>query len=400
MRLAFWKTKDPAKKKKKPVWREWVDALVFAVVAATIIRTFFIEAYTIPTGSMEGSLLVNDYLFVSKLSYGPRVPMTPIAVPLVHNTMPLIGGKSYTDAVQWKYHRWPGFGHVERYDVVVFNFPNGDTVISEMPDRDYYQTCREVGRDNVWASYQVITRPIDKKENYIKRCMGVPGDKLELRDGIVYVNNEKAKIFPHSKSTYVIRTNGQFIPQDYLDDNEIEQPQAAGKNIYIGFLENDQVDPMRHQPGIVSVDPYNQKPGFVPASPGEWTFPQDTANFKWNVDNFGPIIIPKKGATVELTPQNIALYRRVIFNYEGNKLEERNGKFFINGQEATTYTFKMDYYWMMGDNRHNSLDSRYWGFVPEDHVVGKAAFVWLSHRESLAKLRWGRLFHTVSSLSK
>lgn len=399
MRLAFWKKKDAAKKK-KVWWREWIDALVFAVVAATIIRTFFIEAYTIPTGSMEGSLLVNDYLFVSKMAYGPRVPNTPLAVPLVHNTMPLTGGKSYSEAVQWDYHRWWGFGNVERYDVVVFNFPNGDTVVAEAPDQDFYQLCRMYGRDAVVGANTIITRPVDKKENYIKRCMGVSGDVLELKNGVVYVNGAMATVFPHSKSTYIVQTSGQYVSDDFLEENDIEPGQEIGKNTFVFSLENEDVAKMKQQPGVTAVSPYNQKPGFVPANPGEWTFPQDTANFKWNVDNFGPVTIPKKGATVQLTQQNIALYRRIIFNYEGNKLEERGGKIFINGAEASSYTFKMDYYWMMGDNRHNSLDSRYWGFVPEDHVVGKASFVWLSHRESLFKLRWSRLFHSVTSLSK
>lgn len=399
MRLAFWKKKDE-NKKKKVWWREWADALIFAVVAATIIRTFLIEAYTIPTGSMEGSLLVNDYLFVSKLSYGPRIPMTPLAVPLVHNTMPVTGGKSYSEAVKWGYHRWPGFGNVERYDVVVFNFPNGDTVVEAAPDQDYYQLCRMYGREAVLGSNTVITRPVDKKENYIKRCIGVPGDKLEQRNGIIYVNDKPAPVFPHSKFTYAVQTNGQYVPQEFLDENDIEQGQQVGHNIFMFSLENEDAEAIKKQPGVVAVQPYTQKPGSVPGNPGEWTFPQDTANYKWNVDNFGPFIVPKKGATVTLTPQNISFYRRIIFNYEGNKLEERGGKFFINGQETTSYTFKMDYYWMMGDNRHNSLDSRYWGFVPEDHVVGKASFVWLSHKESLFNLRWKRLFHSVSSLSK
>lgn len=399
MRLAFWKKKDP-NKKKKPVWREWVDALVFAVVAATIIRTFFIEAYTIPTGSMEGSLLVNDYLFVSKMAYGPRIPMTPVAVPLVHNTMPLVGGKSYTDAVQWKYRRWPGFGKVQRYDVVVFNFPNGDTVVAEAPDQDYYQLCRMYGRDMIAGANTIITRPVDKKENYIKRCIGIPGDKIEIRNGIVFVNGQQGQVFPHSKITHVVRTDGRFIPEEFFEDNDIEQAPMVDKNTYLYQLENEDAEKLRKVPGVLSVAPYTQRPGYIPQAAGEWTFPQDTTNFKWNVDNFGPIAIPAKGTSVTLTPQNIALYRRIIANYEGNTLEERNGQFIINGTPAASYTFKMDYYWMMGDNRHNSLDSRYWGFVPMDHVVGKASFVWLSHKESLFKLRWGRLFHSVSSLSK
>lgn len=399
MRLAFWKKKDE-NKKKKVWWREWIDALVFAVVAATIIRTFFIEAYTIPTGSMEGSLLVNDYLFVSKMAYGPRTPMTPLAVPLVHNTMPLTGGKSYSEAVKWGYHRWPGFGKVERYDVVVFNFPNGDTVVAEAPDQDYYQLCRMYGRNAVVGANTIITRPIDKKENYIKRCMGIPGDKLEQRNGVIYVNDKPAEVFPHAKSTYAVQTNGQYISEEFMEENDIEQGQQVGQNIFMFSLENEDVEKMKKQPGVLAVQHYTQKPGMSSTNPGEWTYPQDTANYKWDVDNFGPFIVPKKGATVALNAQNISFYRRIIFNYEGNKLEERDGKIFINGQEVTSYTFKMDYYWMMGDNRHNSLDSRYWGFVPEDHIVGKASFVWLSHKESLFKLRWKRLFHSVSSLSK
>lgn len=395
MRLAFWKKTEKTTKKKKSVLREWVDAAIFALVAATIIRTFFIEAYTIPTPSMEGSLLVNDFLFVSKLSYGPRVPMTPLSFPLVHNSMPNIlgGGKSYTEAVHWGYHRWPGFGKVERYDVVVFNFPAGDTVVEEMPDQSYYDICRaEGGREMVWAKYHVITRPVDKKENYIKRCMGIAGDKLQVIHGAVYVNDKAAPLFPHSKMTYAVQTNGTSFSSDLLEENSIELRGVNGNVNYLN-IPNDKLELIRKQSNFVSMNLAE-----LPSSEYEWTYPQDPANYKWDKDNYGPILIPKKGATVTLTPQNISLYRRVIFNYEGNTLEERNGKFIINGQETTTYTFKMDYYWMMGDNRHNSADSRFWGFVPEDHIVGKASFVWLSYGEN--GIRWKRLFRGVGALSQ
>jgi signal peptidase I len=391
-------TIDIKKKKRKPVWREWLDAAVFAIVAATLIRTFFFEAYTIPTGSMEGTMLINDYLFVSKLAYGPRVPMTPLAVPLVHNTMPLTGGKSYTEAVQWKYHRIPGFGHVERNDVVVFNYPAGDTVLADMPETgDYYQACRMYGRENVLNRFKIITRPVDKKENYIKRCVAVPGDVIEIKNARVYINGQPNVLYPHSKLNYMVRTKGQMPA---VDDN-LEMMQSISNAQYIYNLENDQVDEVKKAGNVVSVDPYIAYPaGVAPSEPGEWVFPHDTVNYKWNRDNYGPLTIPKAGTTVTLTPQNIAIYRRVIRNYEGNTLEEQNGKFMINGKEATTYTFKMDYYWMMGDNRHNSLDSRYWGFVPIDHVVGKAWFVWLSYGEGIKDMRWKRLFRGIHSLEQ
>lgn len=400
MRLAFWKKKEKDEnKKKKPVWREWLDAALFAIVAATIIRTFFIEAYTIPTGSMEGSLLINDYLFVSKVSYGPRVPMTPLAVPLVHNTMPLTGGKSYSESVQWKYRRWPGFGDVERYDIVVFNYPQGDTVAMEVQQTsDYYQLCRTYGRETVHSMYTIMTRPVDKKENYIKRCIGIPGDKVEIKDGIVFVNDKQAPLFPHSQRTYMVKTNGQSLSYDFLDEHDIELAGNVGPGVYQVTLANDEVDLMKKQLGVIAVEPYFMPRGYTSPNPGDWAYPFDTANCKWNVDNYGPVVMPKKGTSVTLTPQNIALYRRVIRNYEGNTLEERNGQYIINGQAATSYTFKMDYYWMMGDNRHNSADSRFWGFVPEDHVVGKAWFVWLSYGED--GIRWRRLFRSVATLSE
>jgi len=387
---------------KKPVWREWLDALVFAIVAATLIRTFFFEAYTIPTGSMEGTMLVNDYLFVSKLAYGPRVPMTPLAVPLVHNTMPITGGKSYSEAVHWGYHRIPGFGHVERNDVVVFNYPGGDTVMAEEPEADYYQACRVNGRDNIIGRYTIITRPVDKEENYIKRCIGLPGDVLEIKNARVYINGAPNVLFPHSKLTYLVKTTGGAPAVDAdLEPYENGYNPPPGYLAY--YLENDQVDMVRKAKNVVSVDVWMLYPaGVSPRDPGEWVFPLDTANYKWNRDNFGPLTIPKAGVTVTLTPQNIAIYRRVIRNYEGNTLEEKDGKIIINGKEATSYTFKMDYYWMMGDNRHNSLDSRYWGFVPIDHVVGKAWFVWLSYGEGglLKDMRWKRLFRGIHSLEK
>lgn len=399
MRLAFWK-KDPKKeKKKKSVLREWVDAALFAIIAATIIRTFFVEAYTIPSESMEGSMLVNDYLFVSKMAYGPRVPMTPLAVPLVHNTMPITGGKSYTEAVQWDYHRLPGFGKVERYDVVVFNFPAGDTVALEVQqEADYYSLVRAYGRETVNNQFTILSRPVDKKENFIKRCIGVPGDKVELRNGTVLVNDKPTPAFSHVQNQYIVRTTGQPIPFDLLDENGIMQPQVAGNGLYVYTLANDKIAVLKKQPQVISIEPYVAKAGMVDPSPERWTFPYDTVNYKWNVDNYGPIMIPTKGATVTLNSQNIALYRRIIANYEGNTLQENNGQFIINGKPATTYTFKMDYYWMMGDNRHNSADSRFWGFVPEDHIVGKAWFVWLSYGEN--GIRWNRIFRSVHSLSK
>jgi len=402
--MAFWNKKETVtttevtKKKKKSIWREWVDALVFAIVAATLIRTFFFEAYTIPSGSMEGTMLINDYLFVSKMAYGPRIPMTPLAVPLVHNTLPITGGKSYTEAVEWGYHRLPGFGHVERNDVVVFNGPAGDTALADQPENDYYQMCRLYGRDEVFSRFKVVTRPVDKKENLIKRCIGLPGDVIEIKNARVYVNGQPNVLFPHAKLNYIVRTNGMT---PVVEDN-IELLQKIGNAAYAYNLENDQVAEVKKAPNVTSVDVYLRDPaGSSPSEPGEWVFPLDTANYKWNRDNYGPLTIPKAGVTVSLTPQNIAMYWRIIKNYEGNILEEQGGRIIINGKDATSYTFKMNYYWMMGDNRHNSLDSRYWGFVPEDHIVGKASFVWLSYGESLLKdMRWGRLFHSIHSLEQ
>lgn len=368
-----------------------MDAALFAIIAATIIRTFFIEAYTIPTPSMEGSMLVNDFLFVSKTAYGPRIPNTPLAFPLVHNTMPITGGKSYSESVHWKYKRLPGFGKVERNDVVVFNFPNGDTVVAEMPDRDYYEICRNAGgREAVRSMYTIITRPVDKKENYIKRCIGLPGDKVQIINGIVYINDKAGEVFPHAQMHYIVETKGPGFSQDFLEENRIQFLESSG-SFYRLNIPNDKLDLVRKSTNVVSIK--------LEHLSIDLTFPHDPAHFQWNRDNYGPFLVPAKGATVSLNASNIAFYRRIIANYEGNQLEEREGKIFINGKEAATYTFQMDYYWMMGDNRHDSADSRYFGFVPEDHIVGKASFVWLSYEGSLFKLRWKRLLRSVSSLS-
>ena len=398
MRLAFWRKNEEEKKekKKKPVWREWLDAAVFAIVAATIIRTFLIDAYTIPTGSMEGSLLVNDYLFVSKVSYGPRVPMTPLSVPLVHNTMPMTGGKSYSESVRWDYRRLWGLGDVERYDIVVFNFPEGDTIIKEMPEQDYYIATRSVGRDVILNNYTIESRPVDKTDNYIKRCMAIAGDTIEIRNGAVFVNGKPSPEFPHVKLEYEVTTNGSPLSAEMLEEYDVEIVSING-NRYKLLIENEAVPVVQKQPQVTRFIPQLAPVGETgPVS--AWAFPQDTAYYRWNQDNFGPVWIPKAGATVQLTPQNIALYRRIIDVYEENDFSEQNGQYFINGQRANSYTFKMDYYWMMGDNRHNSLDSRFWGFVPENHIVGKAWFVWLSYGED--GMRWSRLLRSVYSLQK
>ncbi len=386
-------------KKKKSVLREWFDAALFAVIAATLIRTFLAEAYTIPTGSMEGSLLVNDYLFVSKVSYGPRIPMTPVAVPLVHNTLPLTGGKSYSESVQWKYRRWPGFSDIERNDIVVFNFPAGDTIALEVQQSaDYYSLVRAFGRPYVHSMFTIMHRPVDKKENYIKRCVAVPGDVLEIRDGEIYVNGEPGQRFSHVQTTYAVLTQGQGISMDFLEENGIAPPEPLAQDKYQFTLTENQAQALRSLPYVVSVEAMVQPRGWVPSHPGEWVYPYDTSRFKWNRDNYGPIHIPAKGTRIALNPENEALYGRLIRNYEGHELEYREGSYWLDGKKAEEYEFSMDYFWMMGDNRHNSADSRYWGFVPIDHVVGKAWFIWMSYGEE--GIRWNRLMRSVEALSR
>lgn len=387
-------------KKKKSLGREWLDAAVFAIVAATIIRTFFIEAYTIPTPSMEKSLLVNDYLFVSKMHYGARLPMTPLAVPFVHNTLPGSNIKSYSELIKAPYKRFWGFSEVQRYDDVVFNFPEGDTIIAEYPDKDYYSFKYAMGEAAVKHDFTVQSRPIDKTDNYIKRCVGVAGDILEVKDGILFVNNAPATPFKHLQRSYYVRTNNNLgFNEETLNDLNVEIMENFN-NSYVHYLFNGTEENMAKLKQLANVDsmgPYVAPKGRVPDSPMNVCFPRDTVNFKWNVDNYGPITIPKRGATVTLTPQNMAMYERLISVYEKHTLTSNpDGSFNIDGKKTNTYTFDMNYYWMMGDNRHNSLDSRYWGFVPENHVVGKAWFIWMSYGKE--GIRWKRLFRSVKAL--
>lgn len=369
----FWKKKEKKKKKEKSEIKSWFNAILFAVVAATILRTFLIEAYTIPTSSMEKSLLIGDFLFVSKVSYGPRVPMTPIAFPLVHHTLPFTKKTpAYLKWIQLNYYRMKGLGDVERNDCVVFNYPADDALHPE--------------------------RPIDKKENYIKRCVGIPGDVIEIKNTDLYVNGEPQTITEKMRNQfrYFVKTDGTLFSERTLNKYNIYEGQILSRNgDYELMLNDESLAAIKRFTYVKKVEKIVIDKGIKVNSP-ELIFPED--NFNWNLDNFGPIKIPQAGTQVEIDTKNIELYRRIIETYENNKLEIIDGEIYINDNLASTYTFKMDYYWMMGDNRHNSLDSRYWGFVPEDHVVGKALFIWMSwdkNKKGINKIRWSRLFNAV-----
>ncbi len=379
---------------------EWVNALIFATVVATLIHTYIFQLYVIPTSSMEKSLLVGDYLYVSKVSYGPKMPNTPLSFPFVHHTMPMSTIKqSFSDALQWDYKRLAGVKQIKRGDVVVFNFPAGDTVLLENQGVTYYDVLRsyeyqfgeEEGRRRLFSDYTVITRPVDKRENYIKRCVGVAGDTIELRESRLFVNGVGEDEPTEKQYVYLVQCTS---PLSAYALRKLNITEAMGNgSIYQMPLTAEMVDVVRQLPNVVSVTQYIAE-GVNPD-----IFPHSTEMYPWNVDNLGAIWVPKAGVTIDLTAENLPMYERVISLYEGNDLRvDEQGEIFINGEQTNSYTFKMDYYWMMGDNRHNSADSRFWGFVPEDHIVGKASFVWMSLDNELSfpeNIRWGRIFRKI-----
>ena len=410
------------KRSKNPTVRnvlEWVDDIVFALVAVYFINLFVFQNYQIPSSSLEKSLLVGDYLFVSKLSYGPRVPNTPISFPLVQNTLPILNCKSYLDWPEWGYKRVKGLGHVKRNDIVVFNFPAGDTIAVKVQNPDYYSLVEEYGRERILldkATFgEVMYRPVDKRENYVKRCIGMPGDTLQLIDNQVYIDGKPAENPKDMQFNYFIETDGSPITEEQFrlmdvskDDRMLASSGGYYQNLlsYLGFTPNanGQYNPVYRLPltkkalAIAEKLPTVKKVIIEPETLGGPTYPVGY-NTGWTRDNFGPLWIPKKGATIPLDERNLALYSRCIKNYENNTLEVKDGKVYINGKPETSYTFKYDYYLMMGDNRHNSADSRSWGFVPEDHIVGKPILVWLSLDKDRSLfdggIRWNRLFRWV-----
>jgi len=409
----------------------WVDAIVFALIAVYFINTFLFQNYQIPTSSLEKTLLVGDFLFVSKASYGPRIPNTPLSFPLVQHTFPLINTKSYIETPSWDYKRLKGFDKIERNDIVVFNFPTGDTVPVNVQNPDYYTSCYneglsqlrysnpdktpsynecfKIGREIVISNKQkygeIVYRPVDRRENYVKRCVGIPGDWIEIKNNQMFINNEKQINIPGLQFNYLIQTDGTNLNKvlDELnismeDRMVIDNIQYADGIKSLGFDPN---FPLYHFP--LTKEAYDK----LISTAGVTKIQLETDNMvgvvfplggskSWTRDNYGPLYIPKKGVKLVLNNYNLPIYERIIRVYEGNKLEVKDGKFFINGKQTTTYKFKMDYYWMMGDNRHNSADSRYWGFVPEDHVVGRPVLVWLSLNKDKGwfegKIRFSRFF--------
>jgi signal peptidase I len=411
---------------------EWADAIIFALIAVYIINLYFFQNYKIPSSSLEKTLLVGDHLFVSKVAYGPRTPNTPLSFPLVQHTFPIINCKSYIESIQWKSRRLAGMGEVQRNDIVVFNFPAGDTVAINRQAEDYEGLCYKaglnrlksngnnpdslrakgvdvrtlcltVGRDiikNDKGQFGDITyRPVDRRENYVKRCVGLPGDSLQIIERELYINGEK-QVRPEGVQHFCVIISSKKFEQDFYDEFQISKENwsrgfagvdQAGNYNYVFPLTLKNQEDMRKLPFIKSVVEHNANDFFL----ADALFPVGY-NSTWTVDNYGPIYIPKGGTTVEIDKNNIALYERIIRNYEGNKLEIKNDGIYINDQKSDSYTFRMNYFWMMGDNRHNSADSRMWGFVPEDHVVGKPLFVWLSLNPDKGifngGIRWNRFF--------
>ena len=359
---------------------DWVDAILFAVVVVTFINIFFFQAFKIPSSSMESSLYTGDHLFVSKLTYGPRMPQTPLTVPFTHNV--IFGKESYSTSLQWKYRRLKGFRKVKAGDIVVFNFPNGDTVLRKDPAADYYMLSRIYGRDQIIDNLGPVTvRPADKTDHYVKRCVAVAGDTLEVRDGLVWVNGEQQTVWPGVQLSYQVKTKGGALNPKTIKKLGLNARELYFSSQLPGYpampLTAKMLEEVKKLSAVVDVTlNIDREDTFV--------FPYEGGR-GWTRDEFGPLCIPAKGVSVEITAESLTLYERIIRDYEKGDLQK--------AIEEGTYTFEQDYYFMMGDNRHNSLDSRYWGFVPEDHIVGRPAIIWLSTdagRKFPSNIRWNR----------
>ena len=394
----FWK-KDYKEGEKHNVWLDWLDAIIFAVIGVTFINIFFFQAFKIPSSSMESSLYTGDHLFVSKLAYGPRVPETPLTIPFTHNVA--FGRESYSTLIQNDYRRLKGFGHVERGDYVVFGFPNGDTVLTKAPAEDYYTWVRTSGRDYTISRLgPVIVRPTDKKDHYVKRCVALPGDTLSVKDGLVYIDGVQQEVYPGIQLTYRVTTDGHKINPKIIDNLSLNIGELFYDSRIPGYpampLTAQMLEKVKALSNVVEVVPnLDVWPSTMDSYLMIFPF---TENTHWTRDFFGPLWIPEKGATVPLDAESLPFYERIIRDYEHNDLSVSDGKIYINSEEAKEYTFKQDYYFMMGDNRHNSLDSRYWGFVPEDHIVGKPSVIWLStdrDRKFPNNIRWKRFLKFV-----
>lgn len=396
----FWK-KEYKEGEPRNTLLDWLDAIIFAVVFVTFINIFFFQAFKIPSSSMESSLLTGDHLFVSKLTFGPRIPQTPLTIPFTHNV--IFGKESYSTLIQNEYRRLKGFRNVERGDYVVFGFPDGDTVLTKAPADDYYAVCRFYGKEYAVKSYgPLIVRPADKKDHYVKRCVAIHGDTLSVVNGRVYVNSRAQEVWPGVQTTYNVVTDGSRINLKTLEKLGLNFSELSFDESLPGYPQMPLTAAMLEQikacANVRSVE--EQVDVYPPDYPDSYLmlFPYKE-DFRWTRDNYGPLWIPEAGATVRLDSHNIALYERIIRVYEKNDLKiTSDGHFIINGKETDEYTFKQDYYFMMGDNRHNSLDSRYWGFVPEDHIVGRPALIWLSTDSAKSfpsNVRWKRFLKFV-----
>lgn len=408
--------------KNKPLYTlcSWLDAIIFALIAVYFVNLYIFQNFRIPSSSLEKSLLVGDFLLVSKVSYGPRVPITPLSFPLVQHTMPITGGKSYCDKVQWEYKRLPGLDTIKTMDIVVFNFPVGDTVATKMENPDYYTLCHRYGRDNVINNSsifgEIVYRPVDRRENYVKRCVGLPGDSLQIIDNQIYVNGVAQYNPKGLQFNYFVETDGRKLSDQQFDAMQISNDDrllvnewGSGTEIlrYLGYVPDEAgiYPPVYYLPLTAeAVKKIEKLPNVRSVNIDKNTFAQPMFPFaykNWTRDNYGPIYIPRKGSTIPIDTASLPLYERIIRNYEGNDLRVEGSDIYINGEKTDSYTFKMNYYWMMGDNRHNSADSRYWGYVPEDHIVGKPLFVWLSVDKDaslFSYVRWNRLFTSVDDM--